>query len=63
MRYDKVKDYTDMPEITLKQIEHFFQHYKDLENDKWVKVLGWGDAEEARGLIVEAIERAKAAKK
>ena len=62
-RYEKVHTYTDLPEITLKQIEHFFQHYKDLENDKWVKVLGWGDAEEARGLIVEAIERAKAAKK
>ena len=61
-RYEKVHNYTDLPEITLKQIEHFFEHYKDLENDKWVKVLGWGDAEEARRLIVEAIERHNAAK-
>ncbi|MBO9195614.1 MULTISPECIES: inorganic diphosphatase [unclassified Rhizobium] len=59
MRYDKVKDYTDMPEITLKQIEHFFEHYKDLEPGKWVKIYGWGDAKEAGQLILEAIERAK----
>jgi inorganic pyrophosphatase len=57
-RYEKVHNYTDLPEITLKQIEHFFEHYKDLEGGKWVKVAGWGDAEEARGLIVQAIERA-----
>ncbi|EJJ30443.1 inorganic diphosphatase [Rhizobium sp. CF142] len=58
-RYDKVKDYTDLPEITLKQIEHFFEHYKDLEPGKWVKIYGWGDYKEAGGLILEAIERAK----
>jgi len=61
-RYEKVLNYTDLPQITLQQIEHFFQHYKDLETTKWVKVLGWGDAEEASGLIVQAIERANAAK-
>jgi inorganic pyrophosphatase len=61
-RYEKVLNYTDLPQITLQQIEHFFQHYKDLETTKWVKVTGWGDAEEASRLIVEAIERAKAAK-
>lgn len=60
-RYEKVLDYTDLPEITLKQIEHFFQHYKDLESNKWVKVTGWGNAEEAKRLIVEAMERAKKA--
>ena len=59
-RYEKVLNYLDLPEITLKQIEHFFEHYKDLESSKWVKVLGWGDAEEAKRLIVESIERAKA---
>ncbi len=59
MRYDKVKDYTDLPEITVKQIEHFFEHYKDLEPGKWVKIYGWGDAKEAGALILEAIERAK----
>ena len=61
-RYDGVKNYTDLPEITLKQIEHFFAHYKDLEGTKWVKVLGWGDDEKARSLVIEGIERAKAEK-
>ena len=58
-RYANVVNYTDMPEITLQQIQHFFEHYKDLEPGKWVKMLGWGDAAEARRLITEAIERAK----
>jgi inorganic pyrophosphatase len=57
-RYEKVLNYTDLPEITLQQIEHFFQHYKDLETTKWVKVLGWGDAKEAAEMIVQSIERA-----
>jgi len=61
-RYEKVLNYSDLPEITLQQIEHFFQHYKDLEHNKWVKVAGWGDAEEARSMIVQAIDRANAAK-
>jgi inorganic pyrophosphatase len=58
-RYEHVKEYTDLPAITLQQVQHFFEHYKDLEPGKWVKVLGWGDAAEARRLIAEAIERAK----
>jgi inorganic pyrophosphatase len=58
-RYERVHNYLDLPEITLKQIEHFFEHYKDLESNKWVKVLGWGDADEARRLIVESIDRAQ----
>ncbi len=62
-RYDKVHNYTDMPEITLQQIEHFFEHYKDLEPGKWVKLGGWHGRETAERLILEAIERAKAAKK
>ena len=62
LRYEKVKDYTDLPEITLKQIEHFFEHYKDLEPGKWVKIYGWGSAQEAGALILEAIERAKTTK-
>jgi len=60
-RYEKVLNYTDLPEITLRQIEHFFEHYKDLESNKWVKLAGWGDAAEAKRLIVEAMERAKQA--
>lgn len=61
-RYDGVHNYTDMPEITIKQIEHFFAHYKDLEGSKWVKMLGWADAARARELIQEGIERAAAVK-
>ena len=61
-RYDKVTNYNDLPDITLHQIQHFFEHYKDLEPKKWVKVLRWGDADEARKLILEGIERAKKAK-
>lgn len=62
-RYAKVHNYTDLPEITWRQIEHFFSHYKDLEPGKWVKFDGWGDAAEAKRLIVESIERAKTQKK
>jgi inorganic pyrophosphatase len=55
-----IANYTDLPEITLLQIQHFFQHYKDLEPGKWVKLVGWGDATEAKKLIVEAIAHAQA---
>ncbi len=61
-RYAKVQNFTDLPEITLKQIEHFFAHYKDLEPGKWVKILGWGDAAKARGFVEEGIARAAKAK-
>ena len=47
--------------ITLKQIEHFFSHYKDLEPGKWVKIVRWGDAADGRRMVLEGIERAKAA--
>lgn len=61
-RYDHVADYTDLPAITIAQIEHFFSHYKDLEPGKWVKIVRWGHAEEARRMVLEGVERAKAAK-
>ena len=57
-RYDKVKTYTDLPDISMQQIEHFFAHYKDLEPGKWVKIDHWGHADEARGLIMAALKRA-----
>ncbi len=60
--YSNVKTLQDLPEITLKQIEHFFEHYKDLEKGKWVKVAGWGDLEEARAEIVKAAETYNAGK-
>jgi inorganic pyrophosphatase len=56
-RYVNVHNYTDLPKIILEQIRHFFEHYKDLEPGKWVKVQEWGDTAEARDLIKEAIER------
>ena len=62
-RYGHVQNYTDLPEITIKQIEHFFTHYKDLEPGKWVKVHGWKDADYARNMVLEGIERAKTAGK
>jgi inorganic pyrophosphatase len=59
-RYARVNNFTDLPEITLKQIENFFAHYKDLEPGKWVKIVRWGDAEEARRLVNEGVVRALA---
>ena len=61
-RYDRIQSYTDLPEITLKQIEHFFEHYKDLEPGKWVKIVRWGGPEEAYRMIQEGMERAKGKK-
>lgn len=58
-RYVNIHNYTDLPEITLKQIEHFFEHYKDLEPGKWVKIEGWHDKDVAIELIKKAIERGK----
>jgi inorganic pyrophosphatase len=58
-RYEAVHEYTDLPQISLEQIEHFFQRYKDLEPKKWVKIIGWRGAEEARDLVLQGIERAK----
>jgi inorganic pyrophosphatase len=58
-RYVDVYNYTDLPDISCQQIQHFFEHYKDLEEGKWVKLDGWGDADEAKRMIVEAIEREK----
>ena len=62
MRYDRVENYTDLPDITIHQIQHFFEHYKDLEPGKWVKIKRWGGKDEAHRLILEGIEREKAHK-
>ena len=58
-RYDHVSSAEDLPEITLQQIEHFFEHYKDLEPGKWVKIGDWHGVEDARRLVSEAIERGR----
>jgi len=59
-RYAGVEEISDMPEITIQQIEHFFTHYKDLEPGKWVKIKRWGDKAEAQRMILDGIERATA---
>jgi inorganic pyrophosphatase len=60
--YDKIECYRDLPDVQIRQFAHFFEHYKDLEENKWVEIVGWGDGEEARRLIMEAVERAKGKK-
>ncbi len=57
-RYETIQNYTDLPGITVNQIEHFFAHYKDLEEDKWAKIDRWGDADEAKRMITEAMAKA-----
>lgn len=55
--FSDVKTYTDLPPILIDQIQHFFEHYKDLEKGKWVKIKGWEDEHTAARLIEEAIVR------
>jgi inorganic pyrophosphatase len=57
-----INDLDDVPELLLKRITHFFEHYKDLEEGKWVKVEGWEDAAAARQEITESVERFEAEK-
>ena len=57
--YREVQQATDLPALLLQQIEHFFEHYKDLEKGKWVKVQGWGDAAEAKAEIVKSVAAVK----
>ena len=61
--YRSVATTRDLPEITLAQISHFFQHYKDLEPGKWVKVTGWVGPEEAKKEILDGVTRLKRAKR
>ena len=56
-RYEHCRNYGDLPPIALKQIEHFFQHYKDLEPGKWAKILGWGDADKAKEMILDGVQK------
>ena len=51
--YDKIEEYTDLPETFIERISHFFAHYKDMEPNKWVKIVGWRDAKEAKNLILQ----------
>ena len=58
--YNDVKTYEDVPQILRDQITHFFEHYKDLEKGKWVKVLGWQGIEAAHKEIMEGVARYQA---
>lgn len=55
--YRGVGQATEMPELLLQQIQHFFEHYKDLEPGKWVKVEGWADAAAAKQEIKDSVQR------
>ena len=57
--YSHMDTVRDLPKALLDSIEHFFDHYKDLEAGKWVKIDGWVEAEEAKREILESIERYK----
>jgi len=56
-RYQKVQKPEDLGEELLKSIEHFFQHYKDLEKGKWVKTEGWEGSDAAKKEIVASVKR------
>ncbi len=60
--YQHVHKTADLGKATLDKIAHFFQHYKDLEPNKWVKIDGWAEAAEAKQEIINSIERFKASK-
>ena len=55
----EIKSYFDLPQSMLCKIIHFFESYKSLEPNKWVKIKGWGDEVQAKKMIVKAIERAE----
>jgi len=55
--YTHIQDIDQVSPHWLERIGHFFQHYKDLEKGKWVRLEGWGTAEEARAILTAAIER------
>ncbi|MCP9758106.1 inorganic diphosphatase [Aquitalea sp. S1-19] len=55
--YSNIQKLEDLPELLRNQMVHFFEHYKDLEKGKWVKVQGWGTMEEAKAELVDGIAR------
>ena len=57
--YNNVETTDDLPELLMKQIQHFFEHYKDLEPGKWVKILGWGSVDDAREEITSGVANNK----
>jgi inorganic pyrophosphatase len=61
--YRNIKSPRDLPEIETRQIQHFFEHYKDLEPGKWVRVGSWVESDDARREIVESVTRYRKAKR
>ncbi|MDX1512521.1 MAG: inorganic diphosphatase [Gammaproteobacteria bacterium] len=59
--YRGINSFSDLPEMLLAQIAHFFDHYKDLEPGKWVKIDGWAGPEDAKQEILSSIERYESA--
>ncbi len=55
----KIEVYSQLPEIMIKKIEHFFENYKKLESGKWVQINGWGDIKKAEEIIQQGVEAAK----
>lgn len=55
--YETLRSYEDLPQHLLLSLEHFFQHYKDLEEGKWVKLDGWRGIEAAKEEILSSIKR------
>jgi inorganic pyrophosphatase len=60
--YANLQKVEDVPELTLRQIQHFFEHYKDLEKGKWVKVDGWEGPDAAKAEILSGVETYNASK-
>ncbi len=55
--YSGMDSVRDLPRSLLDSISHFFDHYKDLEPGKWVKIDGWSDVEDAKREIIDSVER------
>jgi len=55
--YSAMKNIEDVPSLLVHQIKHFFEHYKDLEPNKWVKIKGWSDADFAKKEILVSMDR------
>ncbi|MGC1524327.1 MAG: inorganic diphosphatase [Steroidobacteraceae bacterium] len=60
--FEHWKSIEDVPEMRLRQIQHFFEHYKDLEAGKWVKIIGWAGVDVAHAELLSGIKRFEAEK-
>lgn len=60
--YQDIASYEDLPQLIRSQMAHFFEHYKDLESEKWVKIEGWDGVEKAQKEILDGIDRFNSAK-